>query len=129
MGASAREFLRDRQHACDYFTNEPYLMAQNKDEMIEKEKAFNDYAEKVSKTFEVEEKDIFSNKKHRRYVDARQTLYYLCHIRPMRISYIQDYVIRRGYEVPHSCIHYGIDVADKKFNNDRDYRSLIKRLK
>ena len=94
-----------------------------------KEKVFNNYVNNVTKKLRVPKEDIFTNTKRRNVVDARQIIYYLCYQRPMRISYIQDYTMRNGYEPPHSTIHYGINQVQKKIETDQDYVELIERLK
>jgi chromosomal replication initiation ATPase DnaA len=94
-----------------------------------KEKIFNKYVSDVCNKLEVSKEDIFTNTKRRSVVDARQLIYYLCHIRPMRITYIQDYMSRNGYEPPHSTIHYGIKKILNKINTDKDYVELIQKLK
>tara|TARA_A200000159_G_C7333125_1_gene343843 strand:- start:430 stop:720 length:291 start_codon:yes stop_codon:yes gene_type:complete len=94
-----------------------------------KEKVFNNLVNTVSKKLNVPKEDIFTNTKKRKVVDARQLIYYLCYQRPMRITYIKDYMARNGYEPPHSTIHYGINQVTKKIESDQDYVDLIEKLK
>ena len=94
-----------------------------------KEKIFNKYVTDVCNKLDVPKGDIFTNTKKRSVVDARQLIYYLCHIRPMRSSYIIDYMSRNGYEPPHSTINYGINKILNKIDTDQDYVELIEKLK
>jgi len=94
-----------------------------------KEKVFNTYVNTVSRKLDVPREEIFTNTKKRKVVDARQLIYYLYYTRPMRITYIKDYMTRNGYEPPHSTIHYGINQVTKKIESDQDYVELIDRLK
>ncbi len=93
-----------------------------------KEKAFNDYVEKVTDLFKISQEDLFAKSKRRDIVDARHLLYYLCFNRPMQIRYIQEYMERSGYKVGHSTIIHGIDQVKDKVNDDVDYKEITQTI-
>ncbi len=86
---------------------------------------FNKLASEVSDVFNVDERKIFNKNKKREVVDARYLLYYLCNINKMKLIYIQKYMKKRGYKIPHSTIHYGIKEVGKKVSEDKDYQAVI----
>jgi chromosomal replication initiator protein len=91
-----------------------------------KKDIFIQYADKVCELFSITRQQLFSKKKKRDYVDARHLLYYLCHKRPMRISYIQSYMKEYGYAIDHPSVIHGIKVAEDKMNTDNDYVMTVK---
>jgi len=93
-----------------------------------KEKAFNDYVEKVTDLFKISQEDLCAKSKRRDIVDARHLLYYLCFNRPMQIRYIQEYMERSGYKVGHSTIIHGIDQVKDKVNDDVDYKEITQTI-
>lgn len=93
-----------------------------------KHEAFNGYVDKVTKLFSIDKTTLFSKTKKREVVDARQMLYYLCSVRPMRISYIQRYLEANGYFVQHTSIIHGIRAIKKRMSEDPDYISIVKKL-
>ena len=93
-----------------------------------KREIFNQYAEKVADVFGISSKDIFIKTKERTYVDARHLLYFVCKIRPMRITYIQQYMSDNGYEINHSSIIHGINQVKEKINEDKDYVGVVKKV-
>lgn len=86
-----------------------------------KQEVFSKYVEKVSEQFGITPQEMFSRSKKREYVDARHLLFYLCSVRPMRLSYIQNYLLMSGYKTQHSSILHGIDAAKKRMDEDPDY--------
>lgn len=90
-----------------------------------KQEVFGKYVEKVSSQFEITKDEMFSRSKKREYVDARQLLFYLCSIRPMRLNYIQKYLEEYGYKTQHSSIIHGIDAVKKRMEDDSDYLRII----
>lgn len=86
-----------------------------------KQEVFSKYVEKVSEQFGLTPEQMFSKSKKREYVDARHLLFYLCHSRPMKLSYIQKYLESIGYKTQHSSILHGIDTAKSKLAEDVDY--------
>lgn len=86
---------------------------------------FNKLAAEISEVFNIDERKIFKKSKKREIVDARYLLYYLCKINKMKLIYIQKYMKNRGYNIPHSTIHYGIKEVDKKLEADQDYQIVI----
>lgn len=86
-----------------------------------KQEVFSKYVDKVAEQFSITVSDMFSRSKKREYVDARQLLFYLCSVRPMRLSYIQRYLLMFGYKTQHSSIIHGIDAAKKRMEEDPDY--------
>ena len=93
-----------------------------------KKEVFNKYAEGIANMFGITKEELFSKSRKRDAVDARQLLYYLCSIRPMRIALIQEMMIENGYETSHSPIIHGIRSMRKKLKEDADYRILVHRL-
>ncbi len=94
-----------------------------------KQELFNRYATEVCKVFSMDEDDLFIKSKKANLVDARYLLYYLCSERKIKITYIQRYMTDRGYDIPHSTIHYGINQVKKKLHLDDDYRLVIDKIK
>lgn len=86
---------------------------------------FNKLVSEVSDVFDIDEQKIFKKNKEREIVDARYLLYYLCKTNQMKLTYIQQYMKKRGYNIPHSTIHYGIKEVGKKVESDKDYQIVI----
>lgn len=93
-----------------------------------KEKVFDTYARKIADLFGLDVEDLFVKSKKRDVVDARQLLYYACSKRPMRVVYIQEFMKRNGYDIGHTSILHGINVAAKRAKSDRDYKRVVKSL-
>ena len=94
-----------------------------------KEQVFNSYVSKVVKKLQITKKEFFTNTKKRQVVDARHIVFYLCYKRDIRMTYIQDYMSRNGYDIPHSVVHYGVQQMEKKVSSDRDYEELVQKLR
>tara|TARA_R110002072_G_scaffold181471_2_gene337759 strand:+ start:163 stop:471 length:309 start_codon:yes stop_codon:yes gene_type:complete len=94
-----------------------------------KQEIFESYIKKVCKRFSIKESsELFAKNKRRDVVDARHLLYYMCYQRPMRIRYIQQYMLDKGYDISHSSIIHGIKQVTKLVENDSDYKTLIEEL-
>lgn len=94
-----------------------------------KQEIFDAYVSAITKRFNIESSDeLFVKTKRRDIVDARHILYYMCSVRPMRIRYIQQYMLDRGYDIAHSSIIYGIAQVNKLVKDDADYSNLIEEL-
>ena len=93
-----------------------------------KKMIFNKYVDEVARVFELPALEMFTKTKERSRVDARHLLYYLCKRRPMRITYIQDYMESRGYSINHSSIIHGINQVEEKISEDKDYLTIIKTI-
>ena len=93
-----------------------------------KEQVFDSYAKKIAEVFNLKVEDLFVKSKKRDVVDARQLLYYACSKRPMRIVYIQEFMKRNGYDIGHTSIIHGINVAAERAESDKDYKRVIKSL-
>lgn len=91
-----------------------------------KQDVFNQYVERVSDLFRIQESDLFSKSKKRELVDARHLIYYLCSKRPMQITYIQKYMKDKGYDIQHSTIIHGIASVEQRLKDDKDYVSVVK---
>lgn len=89
---------------------------------------FNQYVDKITKRFSITKEELFSKTKKPECAEARHMLYYLCHTRPMRITYIQAYMNENGYNTSHSVILYGISSAQAKIAMDRDYKTVVKSI-
>ncbi len=86
---------------------------------------FNGYVSKVSDAYSLLPSELFTKDKRRDIVDARQLLYYLCHKRPMRIRYIQQFMEDNGYKISHSSIIHGIKQVKDRAKKDSDYKTII----
>jgi chromosomal replication initiation ATPase DnaA len=93
-----------------------------------KKQIFIKYLELICELFGVGKDDFFSNTKKREVTEARQLLYYLCHIRPMRINEIQRYMTEAGYDPKHPPIINGIKAATLKVESDKDYQDMVRRI-
>jgi chromosomal replication initiation ATPase DnaA len=93
-----------------------------------KKDIFNQYVEKVAEIFEISPVDMFVKSKERQCVDARHLLYYVCKNRPMRLTYIQQYMLDNGYKINHSSIIHGIKQVEEKITEDKDYLGVVKRV-
>lgn len=89
---------------------------------------FNKYADKVTQLFGITKEGLFSKSKERSLVDARYLLFYLCHKRPMSVSYIQKYMFENGYDTKHTTILYGIKVVQERINADNDYQKVAQSI-
>ena len=89
-----------------------------------KEDVFNQYVDRVIDLFGIKKKELFSKSKKRNLVDSRQLLYYLCSKRPIQVTYIQKYMRDNGYSVSHSSIIHGINVMNRKVEEDKDYKTV-----
>lgn len=93
-----------------------------------KQDVFHSYADQVAHMFGIKREELFSKSKKRDIVDARYLLYYLCHQRPMRVSYIKRYMCENGYDIHHSTIVYGINTTRNRIEKDADYIKAIKSI-
>lgn len=91
-----------------------------------KQDVFNQYVDKVTDLFGLTKEELFSKSKKTELVDARHLLYYLCFRRPMKLSYIQKYMIANGYTIQHSSIIHGCACMEQRLKEDKDYLSVIK---
>ena len=91
-----------------------------------KQDIFNEYVEKIAYLFRIKKEDIFFKSKIQEYVDARHLLYYLCSVRPMRVTTIKVYMQENGYDTSHSTIIRGIDSFANKIERDNDYKKLVR---
>lgn len=87
---------------------------------------FNQYVDRIVELFEISREELFSKSKRRDIVDARYLLYYLCHKRPMTLSYIQKFMKANGYEIQHSSVIHGINTTMERVKNDTDYSQVVK---
>ena len=87
---------------------------------------FTQYVDRIVELFEISREELFSKSKRRDIVDARYLLYYLCHKRPMTLSYIQKFMKANGYEIQHSSVIHGINTTMEKVKNDSDYSQVVK---
>lgn len=90
-----------------------------------KGKIFNYYASQIAQAFNISEGELFEKSKRREIVDARHMLYYACSQRPMRVVYIQNYMKERGYDIGHSSILHGIEMASNRTSVDKDYSRFV----
>jgi len=93
-----------------------------------KHEVFDKYVDKVSHQFAISKDEMFSRSKKREFVDARQLLFYLCSIRPMRLNYIQKYLLDHGYNTQHSSIIHGIEAVKKRMQEDSDYVRIVNNI-
>lgn len=93
-----------------------------------KKQIFNQYLEAICNLFSLCKEDIMSNSKRADISEARQLLYYLCHIRPMKFSEIQKYMTEEGYDPKHTPIIRGAKSVAKKVETDIDYKTIVERI-
>jgi len=93
-----------------------------------KREIFNKYVQHTAQLYDCDTDELFIKSKKRWRVDARHLLYYLCYVRPMRVSDIQDYMQSYGYEISHSSIIHGIKQVDQKIADDIDYVNIINKI-
>ena len=60
-----------------------------------KREIFDKYATAIADRFHLTLDEMFAKTKKREAVDARQMLYFLSRERPIRISYIQKFIIQQ----------------------------------
>jgi len=89
---------------------------------------FNTYVGVICDTFQISKKELFRKTKARANVTARQSLYYICFERPMRVVEIQTMMRKNGLEVPHTTILHGINAMRKRMTLDKDYQSIINQI-
>lgn len=94
-----------------------------------KKEIFNQYLNAIIKMYGIERSELLSNSKKRNVADARLLLYYLCHIRPMRYSEIQNYMKEEGYDPQHTPIIKGIKRISERIEKDHDYQVVVDRIK
>ena len=87
-----------------------------------KYKLFSKLALEVSHVFRVDEKKMFAKNKDTEVVDARFLLYYLCKINKIKQVQIQNFMLERGYDTPHTSIAYGVRSVTKKVEEDNEYQ-------
>jgi chromosomal replication initiation ATPase DnaA len=93
-----------------------------------KQDIFNQYSDRIVDIFGISKEELFSKSKKREIVDARHLLYYLCHKRPMTITYIQRYMSENGYDIQHSSVIHGINSVSVRVKDDADYMQTVKDL-
>lgn len=89
---------------------------------------FNTLVSEVCRLFQIDEFELFKKDKHQEIVDARYLLYYVCSVKNMKLVYIQKYMKKRGYSIPHSTIHYGIKKTKQRIEDDNSFQRVIDRL-
>jgi chromosomal replication initiation ATPase DnaA len=93
-----------------------------------KREIFNSYVDEVTKLFCISKEELFTKNKKRNISEARQILYYLCFVRPMQVTYIEQYMRASGYDISHPSIIHGIGAVEDRISADRDYLTLIKKI-
>lgn len=93
-----------------------------------KREIFNQYVDEVTRLFDISKEELFTKNKKRNISEARQILYYLCFVRPMQVTYIEQYMVDSGYDITHSTIIHGIGAVQDRINADRDYLTLVKKI-
>ena len=90
-----------------------------------KKQIFNHFIKSIVKLFDITEDEMFAQSKKRSIVDARQLLYFLCALRDMRYSTIQEYLKERDVDVSHTTIIHGVKQMQLRMNEDKDIASII----
>ena len=93
-----------------------------------KQDIFDKYADAIAERFHLSLEEIYSTKRTRDVLDARQTLYYLCLERPIRLSYLQRFLGENGCDLKHSTIINGYKRAKDLIDTDPDYKSIVDQL-
>ena len=95
-----------------------------------KKKIFLDYLDAVCSVYGITKEDVLSNNKKKELSEARQCLYYLCRMRPMRIADIQKYISDVSEYVPsHVPILRGVNRVKQLLEEDRDVAVILERIK
>jgi len=94
-----------------------------------KQDIFEQYVERVTDRFGISREQLFTKDKSRHLSDARHCLYYLCHQRPIKSSYIRHYMGQNGYKIDLPSIGHGIKKVESVMTTDPDYVTLINELK
>lgn len=89
---------------------------------------FNKFVDGVVRVLGVDRQEMFSKSKRRDLVDARHLLYYLCFRRMIRVVYIQKYMSENGYDISHSSVIHGIQVASERVRTDDNYKELLNQI-
>lgn len=89
---------------------------------------FNKFVDGVVRVLGVDRQEMFSKSKRRDLVDARHLLYYLCFRRMIRVVYIQKYMSENGYDISHSSVIHGIQVASERVKTDDNYKELLNQI-
>ena len=87
------------------------------------------YVNLITELFTFDPTDIFEKTKRRSVVDARQLLYYLCNERKIGVSTIEELLAESGFETPRQSITHGINVFKERMSDDKDYQTIVKKLK
>lgn len=93
-----------------------------------KKEIFNQYLDRVCSLFKITREELLSKSRKSGVVDAKQLLIYLCHRRQMRLVTIKEYFDDIGYKIDNKGVLYCIRVVDKKINEDRDYKTIIREI-
>lgn len=95
-----------------------------------KKKIFQEYLDAVCSVYGLSKEDVLSNNKKKEFTEARQCLYYLCRMRPMRVTDIQKYISEVSEYVPsHVPIIRGVDRIKNLLEEDRDVAVILERIK
>ena len=79
---------------------------------------FDDLMATVAEYFGEKPETLLSISQRRGVVDARQVLFYLCHINGIKTCYIQSHLEDRGKTTSHSNIIHGINRITKLVKED-----------
>jgi|TARA_B100000073_G_C23443727_1_gene456416 chromosomal replication initiation ATPase DnaA len=93
-----------------------------------KKEIFNKYAQKVAEVHNITTDKLFSKDKTRAVVDARHMLYFLCKKRPMKLTYIEQFMKESGYNIGHSSIIHGINAVEDDKVRDKDFMAVCKSI-
>ena len=95
-----------------------------------KKKIFLEYLDAVCSVYGITKEDVLSNNKKKELSEARQCLYYLCRMRPMRVTDIQKYISDVSDYVPsHVPILRGVNRVKQLLEEDRDVAIILERIK
>jgi chromosomal replication initiation ATPase DnaA len=93
-----------------------------------KKQIFDYYAISIANQFNITLEELFTQTKTSHIVDARQLLYWLCIERPIKKSYIKNFLNENGYNVSYSTLQYGYDQAKKLIEDDPDFKTMVTRI-
>ena len=93
-----------------------------------KKKIFEYYAMSIAEQFNISLEELFTQTKTSHIVDARQLLYWLCIERPIKKSYIKNFLNENGYVVSHSTLIYGYRKAKELIEDDPDFKTMVTRI-
>ena len=94
-----------------------------------KEYIFTQYLNNICAHLGIDSSDLFVKTKGAGVVEARQLLYYLCHVkRQMGLTEIMGYTSNQGFHEDQANIKRSCERVEERLNSDPDYAHIITKL-